>query len=319
MGAEAFAIGGGLLSTGLQIQANGSAAAKQRAFDYDMWKRQIEYNNPSNQVKLYRRAGLNPHMALTNGAIGSAKAEQNAGGQSAPQYDFSPLASAFSNAGQLAIARQMNQAQIDNLNAQTANQTIRNKYEMQRQEIELRKMANDSSLSEAERGYYKKQADFLDKQIQWYDRTAQSNINVQSAQALEHKANAQLANAKTWAQEILNQYLPDMYQRDLDVKDAQIAEIMAAAYEHNMAGALSAAEKALKDVDYKYRDKAAKALATKAIREADKVQDDNERAWLHDYYTYEGKAGQYFPLESGKYSAAEGYFNAKKRRDIQDW
>ena len=123
MGAEAFAIGGGLLSTGLQIQANSSAAAKQRAFDFDMWKRQIEYNDPSNQVKLYRRAGLNPHMALTNGAIGSAKAEQNAGGQSAPQYDFSPLASAFSNAGQQAITLQMNRAQIDNLNAQTATHT----------------------------------------------------------------------------------------------------------------------------------------------------------------------------------------------------
>lgn len=316
---EGLGIAGGILSTGLQIQANSSAAAKQRAFDFDMWKRQIEYNDPSNQLRLYRRAGLNPHMALTNGAIGSAKAEQNAGGQNAPQYDFSPLASAFSNAGQQAITRQMNQAQIDNLNAQTANQTIRNKYELQRQEIELRKMANDSSLSEAERDYYKKQADYLDKQISWYDRTAQSNINVQSEQAREHHANAVLTDLKSDAQSILNMYLPDMYRRDVQIKDAQIQEILAAAYEHNMSGALSAAEKALKDVDYKYRDKAAKALATKAIREADKVQDDNERAWLHDYYTYEGKAGQYFPLESGKYSAAEGYFNAKKRRNIQDW
>ena len=96
MGEEALTVGGGLLTTGMSIAANAASAAKQRAHDYEMWRKQIQYNDPSNQIKLYRRAGINPHMALTQGAIGSAKAEQNAGGQSAPTYDFSPLSSAFS-------------------------------------------------------------------------------------------------------------------------------------------------------------------------------------------------------------------------------
>ena len=86
LGNAAKTIGGGLvagipgaIATGIGALANVRATKNNRNYNYELWKRQNEYNLPSNQMKRLQDAGINPHLAFQRGAISNVATQQAKG------------------------------------------------------------------------------------------------------------------------------------------------------------------------------------------------------------------------------------------------
>lgn len=109
---------------------------KQMAYNTEMWEKNNEYNSAVNQRKRLEEAGLNPYMMMSGGNAGIA---QNAGSVSAASSagnptmqafrpDFSGLSQSINTAIQLKQAQKLNDAQVNNIEQQTAGLQIENKY-----------------------------------------------------------------------------------------------------------------------------------------------------------------------------------------------
>lgn len=173
--------------------------------NWDMWHANNVYNSPENQVKRLRQAGLNPALAMQQGALGS-------GTSSSPP-------SPFSNTGVPSMGNIQEGLRIDNesrlarsqsakLDQETEAERIRNKFAMIRQYLDLRKLASDGSLSASQTRRYNREADYLEKEINSYDAVTQSTIRANNAKARLDDANAQL-------QELEFKFKPDEWQKIL--------------------------------------------------------------------------------------------------------
>ena len=167
---------GSVASALIGNSTNVQLAREQREWDYKMWKENNEYNTPQNQMKRLRDAGLNPGLAMSNGLIGNGLSSQTAGGQTAPTVDYSPIAQGLRNSVDLYQQKRMQDAQISNLNEQTVNQSIKNRYENQRQIIEIDKLLSEKGLSDSQREYYTQERDRLVEENKWIDKRNSSNI-----------------------------------------------------------------------------------------------------------------------------------------------
>lgn len=105
------------------IKANKEMAQYAYDRDLEMWHLQNAYNSPAEQMKRLREAGLNPNMIYGSGSAGTGNASSMPK-YNAPslQYNYKPLDLSFipEVLGQYQDAR-LRQAQIDNVQAQTAN------------------------------------------------------------------------------------------------------------------------------------------------------------------------------------------------------
>lgn len=88
---------------------------KNRQFSVDMWNRQNEYNLPTNQMSRLREAGINPHLAYSNGTpMNTSNAPASPTGiGSLPAGEAAQL-----NIGEIFNALMM-KAQIKNIDADT--------------------------------------------------------------------------------------------------------------------------------------------------------------------------------------------------------
>lgn len=88
--------------------------AKQRNWTQDMWNKQNEYNDPQNQMNRLKNAGINPHLAYSNGApmnTSNAPASTSVGSIPAgiaPRMDVNSIMNAL-----------LTKAQIENVQADT--------------------------------------------------------------------------------------------------------------------------------------------------------------------------------------------------------
>lgn len=266
---------GSVGSSFLSAVGNVFGAKSQREYDRRMWLEQAEYNSPKNQVQRLRDAGVNPALALTNGSLDSGVMSGSAGGQSAPQFDFSPIAQGVRDSVDLYQQRRLNDAQIDKLNEESTNQSIRNRFENNRQIIELTKLLNDSRLSDSMRDYYHQEIDRLQKENFWIDKRNSSNIAKTDADAAKAKAETAYTNLMSSYQQIVNQYAPDQQRQLLSNLFYEGRNILAQAAEHGAGAALNAAERALTDaqkrgvdIDNKEKPRLARALADAAMANA---------------------------------------------------
>lgn len=87
---------------------------KQRQFALDMWNRNNEYNLPINQMSRLRQAGINPHLAYSNGSpMNTSNAPAQASGSPLPAGESPRI-----NIGELAQLMLM-KAQKENIEADT--------------------------------------------------------------------------------------------------------------------------------------------------------------------------------------------------------
>ena len=83
---------GAIGASALGASMNKSAAESSNQQNYRNWIEQQKYNSPVNQVQRLRAAGINPAMALQQGAMDSGNASSQAPDAVTPSYDFSPVA-----------------------------------------------------------------------------------------------------------------------------------------------------------------------------------------------------------------------------------
>lgn len=116
---------------------------EQNAWNLAQWNRQNAYNDPAEQVKRLDNAGINPMLALSSISPGTAESLTSAPAKDAvgARYEspMTQLAQGISSAGSAVangfyqdamyqLQKQKTKAEVDNMNAQTANTLLRNKY-----------------------------------------------------------------------------------------------------------------------------------------------------------------------------------------------
>lgn len=135
----------GFASTLLTNRANRKEAARQREwneqmmdkqneFSLDMWNKTNEYNDPSNAVQRLRDAGLNPlFYGLDGSSTGAASGLESAsaGPSSMPGIENpgSAAADVYQKVQGLAQQFRLQNAEINNLNAETVSKEIQNEID----------------------------------------------------------------------------------------------------------------------------------------------------------------------------------------------
>ena len=274
LGAIGSAVGASLLTS----SANKSSQREQREYDYKMVQEQNAYNSPEEQVKRLRKAGLNPALAMGNGMMSAGSQESSAGGQTPPSYDFSPIAQGVSQSADLYIQRLHQKAEITKLQEESNNMAIRNRYEAQRQVLELDELLSRKNLSDSQRSYYTAMRDQTMKELGWIDKKNASQIALQESERALVDAQARKADADAAYQVIVNKYAPEQQKQITSNLQAQHEEILSAVRRNDVDAARSMAEKAVADavgegheIDNQLKRDTADAYVDKIESEADEA------------------------------------------------
>lgn len=103
---------------------NAAEAEKARQFQLEMWNRTNEYNSASAQRSRLEEAGLNPYLMMNGGSAGTAQSAGSSSPASAApplamqRQDFSDISSTLSSVLQIANQSKVAEAQVQNLQGQ---------------------------------------------------------------------------------------------------------------------------------------------------------------------------------------------------------
>lgn len=312
----ALTAAGGVFSTMLQNDANIRLARQQREYDRKMWYEQAAYNSPVNQVQRLRDAGLNPSLAMQNGMMNSGMQSQSSGGQTAPVTDFSPLAQGLRDSVDLYQQKRLQDAQISKINEETQNQSIKNRYENQRQIEELVNLKASGNLTKSQSKHVDIQIEALQKENEWIDKRNSSQIALNDAQAKKAHQEAAYTELLAEGQRIANQFAPKQQEALLREISARCEDLYASASAHNAQAAYNVALKMLTNaqekgvnIDNDTKDRMADALVDKAFQEADyQYYQAGSAAKMY----YGGRAGHELPLEG--FADKNGYNSRVQHR-----
>lgn len=152
--------------------------ANQNAWNEEMWNKQNEYNSPVNQVKRLEEAGLNPlFYGLDGNSTNNLIAAQPLGYERAQAPNLGNPAAAFQDA-------LVKQAQLENVQADTAKKNNENLTETQRRQnmaAELDNIKQELQVKLADESLKVSQRAAIDKATEWVDRLNEANINYQQS------------------------------------------------------------------------------------------------------------------------------------------
>ena len=221
---------------------------RQMAYNTDMWNKQNEYNDPSNQVERLRAAGINPYLALQNGnGVGVA---QSAGGVTPPAggaaqvSPFIPDTKGFVDSAmqlsQLLFQSKKQDSEVALNNAELESRHIDNKFKEKMYEAQLLDyVSKNKALIEDTRG--KKWSNDLNE---WSSEFRKRMIQNEALQSDESVSNAQLINAGLVLDNIMKQnnirFASEQHKAQLALIAAQCSNQIAQAYQAYRAGDLSA-------------------------------------------------------------------------------
>lgn len=274
---------------------NVNAQREQREYDRRFWYEQQRYNSPVNQVARLRQAGLNPSLAMQNGAIDSGNISSLPNAHEPPQYDFSPIAQGLQNDLALQQQRRLNDAEIDSKHALTENQRIKNRYENQQQLASLFELISRGNLNEENRNLVQKQINRLDKELDWFDRDMESQISLRNSQS-------SVADAQAEYQRIINDLAPHIQAQTLKNLKKQGAAIDAAARKDDSEAVLAVANKFLTDLrakGVKIDNDVAEAIINARVDEAYAKADEEYWKSQREGKSFTlGRIGDYLPSGS---------------------
>lgn len=282
------AIGSGLLDlfgaadtnkANLQIaretnQQNRELFNQQLAWQEDMWNKTNAYNDPSHQVELLQKAGINPAAVYGNGSTSPASMPSVPSANPMQSASVSPLDYSFISQGidsginayfenQLKnnyVKKSFSDAQIADINAQFETRTLMDR---------CMRVANDTSKSEFERETARMELKFLTSTFD--QRVMQSEwstkIMFQQYDDLVNKIAESKLRQK--AQEIANEFAPRANAAQLKQYQASISQMYAAARNQDAQAAESAAREALTQLGIKEKDSLLDPLIEKAWNEAE--------------------------------------------------
>lgn len=238
---------GAMGSAALGAMLNKSATDSANQQNMRNWREMAEYNSPFNQVKRLRKAGINPAMALQNGAVEAGNASSPPEATQFPTYDFSPSAQVLGQSAELYQAKRLQDAQIKNTDANTQNQMLRNKTQLLRDLAEFTDKMQNANLSEAQRENYKWLAETARKEYENYDQRFGADMAFIDAQTNYNQAHADYLQSQKEYQDILNKFAPEQQQKITSNLEKQGKEIESAIRRNDADAAHSAALKALSD------------------------------------------------------------------------
>lgn len=195
-------------------QYNERMAMQQRSWQENMWNKENAYNTASAQRRRLEEAGLNPYLMMngssagTAGSVGAgATASSSGNAQMQPfQADYSGIAQAIGSVFQ----SQVQQAQVSQLQGQKnladaqAMKALSN-VDWSKMTEETREYLKATGLARAQLGF--------SKEMQELDNMAFTGRLIQA------QGTAQLLDAE--AKTVLNKYLDQQQQADLNVKAAE--------------------------------------------------------------------------------------------------
>lgn len=204
-------------------QFNERMAIQQRNWQENMWNKENAYNTASAQRQRLEEAGLNPYLMMNGGSAGVAQSAGTGASASSSgnavmqpfQADYSGIGSSIGNIFQYELM-QSEKSQLQGarqLADAKAMETLSN-IDWGKLTDETRNYLKSTGLARAQLGYAKEQ--------QEADNMAMTGLIMQS-----QRAGMLLDNE---AKGILNKYLDQQQQADLNVKAADYYQRMAAGY-----------------------------------------------------------------------------------------
>lgn len=185
-----------------QIEAEKEAAAEQRAWNeammdkqnewsLNMWNKTNEYNDPSAQVKRLRDAGLNPlYYGLDGSSANGMQSAQALGYDRASMAQMAnPLqvgAEGLRAGAEFVKDLKAKQAQIDNLNQDTAKKGEETATEVERRQniiVERDKAKNEIDAIIASKVLTEAETEKLRKDVEWYDAITEAELAAKDASA----------------------------------------------------------------------------------------------------------------------------------------
>ena len=165
---------------------------KNRDFQREMWNANNEYNKPINQMARLEEAGINPHLAYSNGQpMNVSNAPANTPNQEAPQMhlDFGAMLQALRT-----------KAEIDNMNADTAQKTAQTQGQLTLNGITAKDLENyeqrfnvDLAFKQSATSLNYSNVQFNDKKIEVSDVQIQESYqNIKNLITTNEKLNKEI-------------------------------------------------------------------------------------------------------------------------------
>lgn len=314
-----------------QLEEQRYLAAYQNQWNLDQWNRENAYNDPSLQAQRLRAAGINPLYGNGNVSAGEAGSLQGST-SSAPSnipmqpgsvqpLDFSGVTSGIN----AFMQNQLLQTQIDKGAADAKMAEVHARTESVRVAHELFQIANDASKSEAERDMARSllRVQHASEANQIYHSDLINKISEKEVEELKVRiAGHQIQNKLA---SIDSQYRARMNAAQLRSYDANIRQAYAAARAGDASAAASYAAAAVSDVtaagiriDNKTKESYNRAILDAAWTEAEQANDNRLFNILDKNFNYQGKVGQYFPMQSGQFSAAGRFDDWQKKNRFRN-
>lgn len=204
---------------------NAAEAEKVRQFQLDMWNRTNDYNSASSQRQRLEEAGLNPYLMMNGGSSGIAQSSGSVSPASAApplamqRQDFSGISNSLSSALQISNQTKETNAVVQNLQGQKS----------------LADAQANRILSDID--WYKLSPTYK----KWLQHTGAMRTNIQlntDQQNLDnmrwsgHLMRAQRAGQllDNRAQTVMNKYLDQGQQLQLNIAAAQYEDLMASGH-----------------------------------------------------------------------------------------
>lgn len=241
--------------TNLQIaretnQQNRELFNQQLAWQEDMWNKTNAYNDPSHQVELLQKAGINPAAVYGNGSTSPASMPSVPSANPMQSASVAPLDYSFISQGvdnginayfenQLKnnyVKKSFSDAQIADLNAQFETRTLMDR---------CRRVANDTSKSEFERETARMELKFLTSTFDQRVMQSEWSTKIMSQQYDDLVNRIAESKLRQKAQEIANEFAPQANDAQLKQYYANIAAMYSAARASDASAAQSYASAAL--------------------------------------------------------------------------
>ena len=219
-------------------QFNERMAMQQRDFQENMWNKENAYNTASAQRQRLEQAGLNPYLMMNGGSAGTAQSAGTGASASAAgsavmqpfQADYSGIGSSIGNIFQYELMQsQKSQLQGSRQLSDAKAMEVLSNIDWGNLTDETRNYLKSTGLARAQLGYAKEQ--------QEVDNMAMTGLVMRAQHAgmlLDNESKG-----------ILNKYLDQQQQFDLNVKAADYYQRMSSGYLSYAAAKKAIAEEAL--------------------------------------------------------------------------
>lgn len=295
-----------------------------------MWNKQNEYNTPANQRRLAEEAGYNPYLlgkeSLGSGAGSSGVPAMSGAPNPAHVNAVNPLGVMSDTVSSLLPMIQQQQqieANVEEQHAKTLETVYRTAFD-----------AYSKGGQSAYDNVMQSMAPMLDR-IEWNGSTLQKQLHESIRGMQLDNTRKELDNEfkeieNNWSNQLfadkhlLNSDQHKMFLSTLDRVKAEIKEILSrtdlnkAEKERVIQEKIGITiENGLKGLDYENKRDLQEEIQEMTLEQLWKLEDERNYMPFDKDYQYQGKVGEYFPLPSGQYGAADQFKRNEQRNSYK--